>query len=90
MKFTWDKKKAAANQKKPSVSFEEAATIFRDTLSVTGSDPDHSIGEHRLITFGISKQGRLLIVSHTEEGDNIHIISARLTTKQERTIYEES
>jgi len=44
MKFTWDKKKAAANQKKHSVSFEEAATIFRDTLSVTGSDPDHSIG----------------------------------------------
>jgi len=42
MKFSWDPKKAAANLKKHGVSFEEASTVFHDTLSVTGSDPDHS------------------------------------------------
>jgi uncharacterized protein len=47
------------------------------------------IGEHRFITFGVSTLGRLLAVSHTDEGDVIRIISARLATRQEREIYEE-
>ncbi len=89
MRFTWDARKAAANLRKHGVSFEEASTVFRDTLSATGLDPDHSIGEHRFVTFGISKQGRLIVVSHTEEDNTIRIISARLATRQERKIYEE-
>jgi len=63
--------------------------VFRDMLSATGLDPDHSIGEHRFVTFGISVQSRLLVVCHTEEDDTIRIISARLATRQERKIYEE-
>ena len=62
---------------------------MRDTLSVTGSDPDHSLEEHRFVTFGNSNQSRLLVVAHTEEGDSIRIISARLVTRQERKIYKE-
>ena len=89
MRFTWDARKAAANLRKHGVSFEEASTVFRDTLSATGLDPDHSIGEHRFVTFGISKQGRLIVVSHTGGDDTIRIISARLATRQERKIYEE-
>ena len=89
MRLTWDARKAAANLRKHGVSFEEASTVFRDTLSATGLDPDHSIGEHRFVTFGISKQGRLIVVSHTEEDNTIRIISARLATRQERKIYEE-
>lgn len=89
MRFSWDAKKAAANLKKHGVSFEEAATVFRDVLSITGSDPDHSVGEDRFVTFRISSQNHLLVVAHTEEGDNIRIISARLATRQERWIYEE-
>jgi len=58
-------------------------------LSATGSDPGHSTGEHRFVTFGLSEAGRLLVVSHTEEGGSIRIISARLATKRERRIYEE-
>ena len=90
MRFAWDAKKAAANLRKHGVSFEEASTVFRDALSATGSDPDHSVGEHRFVTFGMSKQDRLLAVSHTEEGITIHIISARLAVRQERKIHEES
>ena len=63
--------------------------MFRDTLSATGLDPDHSIGEHRFVTFGISVQSRLLVVCHTEEDDTIRITSARLATRQERKTYEE-
>jgi uncharacterized protein len=89
MKFSWDPKKAAANLKKHGVSFEEASTVFHDTLSVTGSDPDHSCEEQRFITFGNSSEDRLLVVAHTDEGETIRMISARLVTRQERRIYEE-
>ena len=89
MKFSWDPKKATANLRKHGVSFEEASTVFRDALSTTGSDPDHSIEEHRFVTFGISNQHRLLAVAHTEKGDHIRIISARSLTRRERKIYEE-
>ena len=89
MKFSWDSKKAAANLRKHGVSFEETSTVFRDLLSATGSDPDHSVGEHRIVTFGNSSQNRLSVVAHTEEGENIRIISARLVTRQERKMYEE-
>ncbi len=89
MKFSWDPKKAAANLKKHGVSFEEASTVFHDTLSITGSDPDHSGQEQRFVTFGNSSQDRLLVVAHTDEGKTIRMISARLVTRQERGIYEE-
>lgn len=88
MKFEWDDRKAATNFKKHGVSFEEASTVFRDSLSATGADPDHSLGEQRWVTFGISDLGRLLVVAHTECHDYIRIISARPATKAERKIYE--
>ena len=89
MQFEWNPAKAAENLAKHGVSFEEAATVFRDTLSATGADPDHSVGEERFIIFGLSTSGRLLVVAHTEHGDIIRIISARLATSGERKIYEE-
>ena len=71
------------------VAFEEATTVFRDALSVSGADPDHSVGERRFITFGVSNMGRLIAVSHQDEGAIIRIINARPATRQERKIYEE-
>ena len=88
--FTWDKKMAAANLRKHGVAFEEAATVFGDTLSLTTFDPDHSIDQDRFILLGASNRGRLLVVAHTEQSDTIRIISARLATRGERIIYEES
>ncbi len=89
MKFEWDLQKAALNLKKHGVTLEEATTVFRDPLSATAHDPDHSIAESRFVTFGLSSTGRLLVVSHTERGDSIRVISARTATKLEREIYEE-
>jgi uncharacterized protein len=89
VRFAWDPEKATLNARKHGVSFEEASTALRDTLAVTGSDPDHSLDEQRFVTFGVSSHDRLLVVSHTEEEDVIRIISARLATRQERKIYEE-
>jgi uncharacterized DUF497 family protein len=89
MDFEWDTKKAAANARKHGVSFQEASTVFGDPLAYTFSDPDHSEGEHRFLTFGMSRNHRLLVVAHTHRGTKTRIISARLATKHERKIYEE-
>lgn len=89
MKIKWDPKKARANLRKHKVSFEEAATALQDPMAATGPDPDHSIGEDRYITFAVSAVGRLLVISHSDDSDNIRIISARIASRGERKIYEE-
>jgi uncharacterized DUF497 family protein len=88
MKFTWDPRKATTNRRKHGVSFDEASTVFADSLSATIADPDHSVGERRFITMGVSSSGRLLVVCHTEEPGLIHIISARCATRHEKIGYE--
>jgi hypothetical protein len=87
--FEWDRRKAASNLQKHGVSFEEAATAFGDPLSVTIHDPDHSEEEERFVILGRSETGRFLVVVHTEHGDTIRIISARLAKGHERKAYEE-
>ena len=90
MTFEWNPIKAKSNFWKHRVSFEEASTALLDPLSKTDLDPDHSIEEHRFITLGISARQRLLVVSYTESGETVRLISARLSTKREHEIYEES
>jgi len=89
MTFDWDPHKARTNPWKHRVSFEEASTALLDPLSKTAQDCDHSVEEHRFITFGMSTRRRLLVVSYTEHDEGIRLISARLATKRERQIYEE-
>lgn len=89
MEFTWDENKAEANLATHGVSFDEASTVFEDILYVDFYDPDHSYNEHRYVIIGQSNRGRLLIVSYTERGDAIRLISARKTTRRERQYYEE-
>ena len=84
MRFEWDPKKAATNLRKHGVSFQEAATVFGDLLAITFQDPDHSENEERQMTFGLSLQKRLIVVSHTERKDRTRIISARPTDRKER------
>jgi len=89
LSFEWDVQKANANLRKHGVSFEEAATAFGDPLSVTIPDPDHSEDEDRFILMGSTYRGRILVVVHTDRGDNIRIISARRATRTERRDYEQ-
>ncbi|MDO8206948.1 MAG: BrnT family toxin [Gallionella sp.] len=88
MKFEWDSKKAATNLKKHGVSFDSVTSAFEDELSATFPDPDHSISEARLITYGVGIDGKLLVIAHAELDDTIRIISARFATTHERTRYE--
>ncbi|GMT50026.1 MAG: hypothetical protein IEMM0008_1565 [bacterium] len=86
--FEWDETKAKLNISKHKVAFEEATTLFDDSLSITIEDPMHSSGEERFITIGLSYMNRLLVIAHCDREDQIRIISARLTTSKERKVYE--
>lgn len=88
MKFEWDSEKERENIKKHGVSFQEATTVFGDPLAATIPDPDHSHGEERFLTVGLTAGHRLVVVSHTEQGDNFRIISAREANSHERRTYE--
>ena len=86
--FEWDSKKATLNLKKHNISFVEASTAFEDPLSISIDDPLHSNYEKRQVLIRMSHNNRILVVVHSERGDNIRIISARKATKRERKYYE--
>ena len=88
--FEWDEVKAKTNFKKHKVSFEEGKTIFNDPLLFTFPDDVHSSTEERFINIGLSANGLILVLTHTERQDKIRIISCRKATAQERKFYEES
>jgi hypothetical protein len=89
LQFEWDSRKAAENQKKHGVSFEEARTAFFDESARLIDDPDHSGEEERFILLGLSSTLRLLVVCHCyrSEGNVIRIISARKATARESKAY---
>lgn len=89
MKFEWDENKASSNRRKHGVSFLEPSEVFGDAYSSYVQDPDHSYDEERYLLFGVSLNGKHLVVSFTERGENIRIISARRMTRKEREAYEE-
>jgi hypothetical protein len=89
VQIEWDSRKAGSNERKHGVSFEEASTVFDDPLSLTIPDPEHSLLEDRYVTIGTSARNRILVVVHSDQGDNIRIIGARRATRRERHSYEE-
>ena len=90
MIFEWDDEKAASNLSKHGVSFPEASTAFGDPLSLTIGDPDHSEEEDRYVLLGLTHAGRLVVVVHTDRGDAIRLISARLASARECRDYEQA
>ena len=87
--FEWDPGKAASNLKHHGVSFDEAASVFRNPLAQVLPDPTHSQGEERAIMVGHAAGGRLLLVVFTDREKRIRIISAREVSRRERRLYEE-
>jgi uncharacterized DUF497 family protein len=86
--FVWDRTKAAVNAQKHGVTFEEAVSVFLDPLARIHDDPAHSANERREIIVGHSVRSRLVVVSFTERGESVRLISARQATPNERKDYE--
>ena len=89
--FAWDSRKAAENERKHRISFEEAKTAFLDENARVIPDPEHSEDEDRFVLMGLSIKLRLLVVIHAyRESDHvIRIISARKADPTERRHYAE-
>lgn len=89
IRFEWDANKAAANQRKHGVSFDEARTIFFDENAKLINDPDHSDDEDRFVMLGLSSNFRFVLVCHCyrEQGNVIRIISARKASTKESKQY---
>ena len=89
LSFEWDDRKAMANAKKHSVSFDEAKSVFVDEQAKLIGDPDHSEDEDRFVLLGLSSVLRLLLVCHCyrAEGNVIRIISARKASAHESKSY---
>ena len=86
--FEWDEEKLEVNVMKHDVTFEEAASVFADFGLNTRDDEFHSEEEPREIATGYSVKARLLTVVFTERNGKTRIISARLSTQNERKNYE--
>ena len=91
MMFEWDAGKAAANDAKHGVTFEEAATVFDDPQALEGPDITHSGEEPRHYRLGSTDTGRVVVVVFTVRraghAENIRIISARHANRKERAGY---
>lgn len=91
IRFSWDRRKGAANVRKHRVSFEEAQTVFADEHALMRDDPDHSTDEDRLVLLGMSAKLRILVVVHAvrSAGGEVRLISARKATRNEAKTYAE-
>lgn len=85
MKFEWDENKNSINKEKYKISFETASYVFDDPYYIEMYDFEHSVDEDRYIAIG--KVGDVLFVVFTERKDTIRLISARLATNAERSLY---
>jgi uncharacterized DUF497 family protein len=83
MHFEWDSAKAARNLRKHRVSFEEASSVFYDPLAVTGTDPDHSEGEERMVTLARRLQASfsLCLMLSVVTISASSVLGVRLSTK---------
>jgi len=87
MRFTWDEKKRRANILKHGFDFVDAQEVF-EGIALTFEDGRFDYGEERFITLGLLK-GTIVVIAHTENGDEIRLISMRKATRHEQKIYFE-
>ena len=87
MKFAWDEKKRRANIVNHGLDFVDAKEIF-EGFTFTLEDDRFDYGEERFITLGLLR-GTVVVVAHTEKGNEIRLISLRKATKHEQKNYFE-
>ena len=85
MNFEWDDEKNKINFAKHGIDFETAMLVFNDLQRIEIYDMEHSKEEDRYNTIGMGND--VIFVVYTERKENIRLISARIATKTERSIY---
>jgi uncharacterized DUF497 family protein len=88
MRFEWNETKNQINISKRGFDFADAEIVFEGT-TFTFDDDRFDYGEERFITLGMLA-GELVVITHTERGENVRIISMRKATKYEQRLYYDS
>ncbi len=83
--FVWDGAKRRLNLHKHGIDFADADKIFRG-VTFTAEDTREDYGEQRFLTLGLLED-QVVSVAHTEQGEEIRIISIRKATKHEARFY---
>ena len=83
--FVWDEAKRRLNLRKHGIDFADANRIFRG-VTFTAEDTREDYGEQRFLTLGLLED-QVVSVTHTEQGEEIRIISIRKATKHEARFY---
>ncbi len=83
--FVWDEAKRRLNLRKHGIDFTDADKIFRG-VTFTAEDTREDYGEQRFLTLGLLED-QVVSVAHTEQGEEIRIISIRKATKHEARFY---
>jgi hypothetical protein len=87
MEFEWDIDQEKENIQKHGISFDIAKFVFNDNYSIEIYDKWNSVKEDRFNIIGLADN--LLFVVFTEQNDKTCIISARLATETERSLYND-
>jgi hypothetical protein len=83
--FVWDEAKRRLNLHKHGIDFADADKIFRG-VTFTAEDAREGYGEQRFLTLGLLED-QVVSVAHTEQDEEIRIISIRKATKHEARFY---
>jgi uncharacterized DUF497 family protein len=85
MKFAWDETKRRINMARHGLDFAKAEHVFRG-VTFTFEDDRFEYGESRFITIGMLGNA-VVVVAHSEQDDEIRVISMRKATKNEQRLY---
>ena len=84
-KFEWDGHKRLANASKHGIDFTDAVGVFEGDIVIM-LDDRFDYGETRYTAYGLL-HGKVIVVSYTERGERIRLISARKAVKDEEIHY---
>ncbi len=88
MEYEWDEAKNRANIRKHGIDFETARRIF-DGPVLSRRDSRRDYGEDRHVSVGRVGDAALVVVTHTERGGRIGLISARPASRRERQAWHD-
>ncbi|HEX3527611.1 MAG TPA: BrnT family toxin [Thermoanaerobaculia bacterium] len=85
---TWDEPKREANLRKHGLDFPGCEKVF-DHPVVTKEDSRWAYGEQRIVLLGWLRD-RVVHMTYTERGEDLHVISLREATQHENRVYFEA
>ena len=86
--YTWTEEKNQLNRKKHGLYLSEVVDVFDDPHLIDWFDREHSsLEEDRYICLGRLHDTVVLFVVFTEQGEDIHLITARKAEPVEERLY---